>query len=71
VSFNNKNMDTQVYDNRVLPNGITLDENGDIVGARPIQDGFDELDRRLVAHFGEDFRRKLNESRTERGMLPL
>jgi hypothetical protein len=64
-------MDTQVYDNRVLPNGITLDENGDVVGARPIQEWIDKLGRKLIDHYGENFRRELNESRAERGMLPL
>jgi hypothetical protein len=54
-----------------LPNGIELDEHGRPIGALPIQEFYDALGCKLIAHFGEDFRLLLNASRMERGMEAL
>jgi hypothetical protein len=32
---------------------------------------FDKLGGKLIAHYGEDFRKMLNASRAERGLRPL
>jgi hypothetical protein len=53
------------------PRGIDFDENGQPTGLLPIEDLFDYLGNKLIAHFGEDFRKKLNEDRAEFGMKPL
>ena len=47
------------YDANGLPIGITVDEL------------FDKLGNKLIAHYGEDFRVMLNVARAERGLLPL
>jgi hypothetical protein len=54
-----------------LPNGIELDEHGRPIGALPIQMFYDALDKKLIAHFGEEFRLLLNVSRMEQGMQAL
>jgi hypothetical protein len=54
-----------------LPNGIELDVHGRPIDALPIQEFYDALGRKLIAHFGEDFRLLLNASRMERGMEAL
>jgi hypothetical protein len=53
------------------PRGIDFDENGQPIGLLPIEDMFDYLDRKLVAHFGEDFHKQLNIDRVAHGMKPL
>ena len=47
------------YDLNTLPVGITLDE------------WMDKLGKKLINHYGNDFRRLLNQARVERGLLPL
>ena len=47
------------YDTNGRPVGITVDEL------------FDKLGNKLIAHYGEDFRVMLNVARAERGLLPL
>jgi hypothetical protein len=54
-----------------LPNGIELDVHGRPIGALPIQMFYDVLDKKLIAHFGEEFRLLLNVSRMEQGMQAL
>jgi hypothetical protein len=46
------------------------DENGQPL-RYTTKDVFDRLDRKLIEHYGEDFREKLNQSRVERGMKPI
>ncbi|MDR3268021.1 MAG: hypothetical protein LBT83_03005 [Tannerella sp.] len=53
------------------PRGIDFDENGQPTGLITVEEWFDVLDRKLIAHFGEDFRKQLNEDRAEHGMKPL
>jgi hypothetical protein len=50
--------------------GVEYDVNGKPVGIS-LNEWMDKLDRKLVAHYGEDFRKMLNQARIERGMLPL
>ena len=49
---------------------IPLDRNGRPVGIS-LQEWIDELDQKLVEHYGESIRPKLNYARAERGMNPL
>ena len=49
---------------------IPLDRNGRPIG-RSLQEWTDEFGRKLIEHYGEGFRHKLNYSRAERGMNPL
>ena len=49
---------------------IPLDRNGRPVGIS-LQEWVDELDLKLVEHYGESIRPKLNYARAERGMNPL
>jgi hypothetical protein len=53
------------------PRGIDFDENGQPTGLLPIEDLFDYLDKKLIAHFGEDFGKQLNKDRVKEGMKPL
>ena len=64
-----KTADTQLFES--LPNGLELDEHGRPIGALPIQMFYDALDKKLIAHFGEEFRLLLNASRLEQGMQAL
>jgi hypothetical protein len=50
--------------------GIEYDENGQPVWYTT-EDAFDRLGRKLIEHYGEDFRIRLNQSRAERGMKSL
>jgi hypothetical protein len=50
--------------------GVEYDENGQPVWYST-EEVFDRLGRKLIEHYGEDFRIKLNQSRAERGMKPL
>jgi hypothetical protein len=50
--------------------GVEYDENGKPKGIS-LNEWMDKLGRKLIAHYGEDFRTSLNEARAERGMLPL
>jgi hypothetical protein len=58
-----------INDTPLLP-GVEYDANGKPVGST-LEEWIDKLDRKLVAHYGEDFRIMLNESRIERGMSAL
>jgi len=49
---------------------IPLDCNGRPIGIS-LQEWIDELGEKLIEHYGEGFRAKLNYSRAERGMNPL
>jgi hypothetical protein len=51
--------------------GVELDENGYPIGSCSLEEWIDELGQMLIAHYGEDFRIMLNESRVKRGMRPL
>jgi hypothetical protein len=44
--------------------GVSFDENGFPVWYTT-EEWFDALDNKLIAHFGEDFRKTVNESRAE------
>jgi len=47
------------YDPNGRPVGITLDEWIDLLG------------KKLIDHYGDDFRNLLNQARSERDLLPL
>ena len=49
---------------------IPLDRNGRPIGIS-LQEWIDELGEKLIEHYGEGFRAKLNYTRAERGMKPL
>jgi len=49
------------------PRGLDFDGLGNVVGARPIQELYDALGNKLIAHYGEDFRNRVNENRIKRG----
>ncbi|GHT25050.1 hypothetical protein FACS189430_11080 [Bacteroidia bacterium] len=44
--------------------GVEYDENGQPIWYT-VEDWFDELDRRLIGHYGEKFRATVNETRAE------
>ncbi|MDR0815186.1 MAG: hypothetical protein LBN37_05490 [Bacteroidales bacterium] len=44
--------------------GVEYDENGNPIWYT-VEEWFDELDKRLITHYGEDFRQLVNQSRTE------
>jgi len=61
------------YDLEQSPYGtadIQFDRNGRPVGTS-LQEWIDELDIKLIEHYGESIRPKLNYARAERGMNPL
>jgi hypothetical protein len=64
-------LEPETLEDQELPNGIELDEHGRPIGALPIQMFYDALDKKLIAHFGEEFRLLLNVSRMEQGMQAL
>jgi hypothetical protein len=43
--------------------GVEYDENGKPIWYT-VEEWFDELDKKLIAHYGEDFRKLANERRT-------
>jgi len=47
------------YDLQDSPSGISVEE------------WMNRLGRKLIAHYGDDFRQQLNEERAERNLLPL
>jgi len=50
---------------------IKFDADGRPLGTISLQEWIDELDKKLVEHYGESIRLKLNYARAERGMNPL
>jgi hypothetical protein len=48
---------------KLYPN-VTCDENGMPIGCS-VEQWFDKLDKKLIEHFGEEFRIMVNESRSE------
>ena len=50
---------------------IKFDADGRPLGTISLQEWIDELDIKLVEHYGESIRPKLNYTRAERGMNPL
>jgi hypothetical protein len=54
-----------------IPPGVIFDTNGVPVGAISLDEWITRLDRKLVAHFGEEFRIMLNESRCTQGLPPI
>jgi hypothetical protein len=59
-----------VFEQKKRYQGVEYDKNGQPLWYAT-EDFFDRLDRKLIEHYGEDFRIKLNQSRVERGMKPL
>ena len=49
---------------------VEYDANGRPVGIT-VEELFDKLGKKLIAHYGDDFRVMLNNARVERGLLPL
>jgi len=66
-----QNPETEPVYTEQRPRGIDFDENGQPTGLLTTEEVFDYLDKKLIAHFGEDFRIQLNEDRAEHGMKPL
>ena len=62
-------MDTQTIDLAPVAE-IEYDLNGRPVGIT-LDEWMERLDRKLISHYGDDFRLLLNEARAERGLLPL
>ena len=54
-------MDTQTIDLSPVA-GVEYDMNGEPAGVT-VEEWMDSLDRRLIEHYGEDFRRRVNASR--------
>jgi hypothetical protein len=52
-----------VAETRLYPD-MECDEQGMLTSCT-VEQWFDELDKELIAHFGEEFRTMVNESRTE------
>ena len=50
---------------------IKFDADGRPLGTISLQEWMDELGQKMIEHYGEGFRHKLNYSRAERGMNPL
>jgi hypothetical protein len=50
--------------------GVEYDEDGQPTGIT-VDEWMDRLGRKLIDHYGEDFRKMLNEARAEREMKPL
>ena len=50
--------------------GVAYDENGEPAGIT-LDEWIDRLDRKLVDHYGHDFRQLLNAARVARGQQPL
>ena len=50
---------------------MEFDADGRPLGMITLQAWMDELGEKLIEHYGEGFRHKLNYSRAERGMNPL
>jgi hypothetical protein len=50
--------------------GVEYDESGQPVGIT-VDEWMDRLGNKLIDHYGEDFRKMLNEARAERNMNPL
>jgi len=62
-------MDTQSIDfDPVLD--IEYDQNRRLVGIT-LDEWMERLDRKLIDHYGDDFRQLLNQARVERNLLPL
>ena len=53
--------DTPIADSPCIPD-VEYDETGNPVGIT-VEEWMDRLDHRLVEHFGEDFRNRVNASR--------
>ncbi|MDR0994834.1 MAG: hypothetical protein LBL81_00930 [Tannerella sp.] len=51
--------------------GVRFDEENRPVNTYTSEEIFDELGNKLIAHYGEAFRKELNEGRALRGMKPL
>ena len=49
---------------------IEYDAKGNPVGIT-VEEWFDRLGKKLITHYGDDFRAMLNQARAERGLLPL
>jgi hypothetical protein len=62
-------LETETVRNDVLPDGIELDENGFPIGSYSVEEVFDRIDKKFIAHYGEWGRRFINEERKERNRL--
>ena len=62
-------MDTQTIEIAPVVD-IAYDLNGRPVGIT-VDEWMDRLGRKLISHYGDDFRQMLNQARAERGLLPL
>jgi len=63
------NVDVQTIDAPCIQ-GVEYDESGRPVGIT-VEEWFDKLGKKLINHYGDDFRAMLNNARAERGLLPL
>jgi len=62
-------MNVQMTEMDCLPD-VEYDVNGQPVGIT-VEEWIDKLGKKLITHYGEDFRLLLNQARAERGLLPL
>ena len=61
--------DTQIADAPYVP-GVEYDDAGCPVGIT-VEEWMDKLGKKLITHYGDDFRTMLNQARAGRGLLPL
>ena len=66
---NSNSLDTQTID-FVPVEGIKYDPDGRPVGIT-LDEWMERLDRKLISHYGDDFRRMLNQERVGHGLFPL
>ena len=65
---------TTTYDETdVIPAvvGLEFDADGNPLNVITVEEWFDELDTKLIDHFGEEYRILINQSRVKRGMKQL
>jgi len=61
-------METQTID--YAPVDVSCDQNGQPAGIT-LDEWMERLDRKLIAHYGNEFRLLLNQALAERGLLPI
>ena len=70
MNFDTSIIETPCIEDIEYGTKIPLDHNGRPVGIS-LQEWIDELDTKLIEHYGENFRHKLNYARAEREQKPL
>jgi hypothetical protein len=72
MNFDTLNVETPCIEGDLYGTAeIKLDRNGRPVGMTSLDEWIDKLDIKLIEHYGESIRPKLNHARAERGQKPL